>query len=343
LPGSLVRLRDYPFLVDLDDFALRELGFRVTFKLISSDPRIAELSLDTIRAAVAKKAPPNPTDSVEAVLSFYLALGISKLLGASVVEALARFLSENAYKSLQHVDDDELVGIAEKAGLPVKRGLARLRWSLDRGGRIRYKTLPFKVPVSAYLSSIIDTSNPKLSLVNQMLLGGYVYLDREKLVLLLKERFYRIIRKRAENIDPSDIPEELISKARYIYEKAMRERSGLSWIPEAVPPCVKSAVTSISRGTARDEQVYLAATFIGALSLTEEEVGSLLNLPLSDWRVKGLVALSREASKQGYTVYTCETLRRLGLCPEVDSCKASNPLREYLRRARRHGGLGGQS
>jgi len=334
LAGGLVRLRDYPFLVDLNDFSLRELGFRTTFRLMASDPRIVDLSLGIIRAAAAGKTPPNPADSVEAVLSFYLALGLSKLLGASAVEALAKLLSEIAYNGLQYMDDDDLIGIAERAGLPVRRGLVRLRWSLDRGGRVRYKIFPFKVPVSAYLSSIANASNPKLSLVNQMLLGGYVYLDGERLALLLKEKFYLIIKKRAEGIDPSDIPEELVSKARSIYEKAIRERSGLSWIPGAVPPCVMEAMESIIKGTARDEHVYLAATFIGALSLTEEEVGGLLNLPPDDWRVKGLVSLSREALRHGYTVYTCDALRKLGLCPGGEPCRASNPVGEYLRRAR---------
>ena len=336
-----MRLRDYPFLVDLNEFTLKELGFRPSLKLVSSDPRIVELALNTIKAAASGKAPPTPSDSVEAVLSFYLTLGLSKLIGASALEAVAKVIAEVAYNNLHHEDDDEIVAIAGKAGIPVMKEPIRLRWSLDRSGRVRYKILPFKVPVYAYLKAIAGTEDPKLSLVNQMLAGGYVYLNREILILLLKERFYKLIKERAEGIDASDLPEDLIAKARTTYERAIRERSGIKWVPEALPECVKEALRFIREGNARNEHVYLAATFIGALSLNEDEVRNLLGLDTDSWLIRGLVNLSREASRLGYTVYTCEALKRLGLCPDSSSCRASNPLGEYFRRARRARAMGG--
>lgn len=334
-----VGLREFPFLVDLDSFSVRELGFRASLSMISSDPRIRDYAVKIIGATVeGKPVEPPPSSTLEAVFSFYLALALARVIGGALIESLARYYASSAINVLQQADEDYIIEVARASGFHVERTEFNIAWALTRGSRIKYKSFNYRVNIKEYLESISSSSNNSVRLVNQMLLKGYVYLDKSRLLEVLKERFHALIKKRALSFEPedlSDIPDDLVEKAREEYEKALRKRSGITWDKEAVPPCIEDAAMKLREGNASIHHVYLLTTFIASLSLTGDEVAALLNLPRDHWVVRGLVNLSKEASRLGYTIYTCQGARKLGICPQGDSCRARSPLGEYLRRARR--------
>ncbi|MEB2836118.1 MAG: hypothetical protein GSR80_000135 [Desulfurococcales archaeon] len=335
-----MRLQDYPFLVPLDDFAARELGFRPTLSTIASDPAIREAALASLESCASGSGSARQSrDTVESVLSFYLALALSKAIGPSALEALVECYADSSYRRLHLEDEESLVAITRASGLELRSASLSLAWSISRKSRVKTRILRYAVPLPAYLKSTSGARDPRLKLVNQFLRDGLVYLDRERLLLLLRERFRKLILARAGEVDPADLPPELLEAARDSFEKGLRRRRGLRWDPGALPPCIKESFKAIARGDASDDAVYLTATFASALRLTASEMAEALGLEASDWRVRGLARLAAEASKLGFTVYTCQAARRRGLCPGSDECRASSPTREYFRRLKGKGAL----
>ena len=335
-----MRLQDYPFLVALDEFAARELGFRPPLSTIASDPAIREAALASLESCASGSSSARPPrDTVESVLSFYLALALSKAIGPSALEALVECYADSSYRRLQLEDEESIVAIARTSGLELRSASLSLAWSVTRKSGVKMRILRYAVPLPAYLRSVGGARDPKLKLVNQFLRGGLVYLDRERLLLLLRERFRKLILARAGEVDPADLPSELLEAARDAFERGLRRRRGLRWDPGALPPCVEESLKAIVRGDASDDAVYLAATFASALRLTASEIAEALGLEASDWRVRGLARLAAEASRLGFTVYTCQAARARGLCPGSDGCRAASPVREYLRRLKTGGAM----
>jgi DNA primase large subunit len=331
-----LRLRYYPFLASLDDFAIRNLGFRVTLRMLASDESIASTALSVIESSASgdyKIREPSSTE--EAVLSFYLALGAAKLLGASALESVASYYASLASRAMEYEDDKSLLAIARRLGVEIENASLSIPWSVGRDGSIRVKIYNYSVRLPSFLRFAATRTPPGLELQNQMLLGGNVYLDKRLLILLLREAVRDLIYARARELDPSEIADtEFALRAREAYERAMRRRRGVKWDPNALPPCVENSLNSIASGSASGDQLYLAATFIGALSLTAMEIADALKLQEDDVRVRGLVNLSKIAASKGFAPYTCEEAKRRGLCPLANDCRGPDPLREYFRRLR---------
>lgn len=329
-----MRLRYYPFLVDLGDFSASRLGFRVTLRHLASDPSIAELAIDEIYATVSGEEPRRrPSTTEEAVFTFYLALALAKAVGPSLVESLARRYASLASSALTYEDEDSIISIASSAGVRVARSQVSIPWSVGRDGRVRVRVIPYAIPLPDYLTSISDSGMPELELVNQMLSNGKVYVDKNRLVKILGTAFYKRIMERAAELDPEEIENpELVERAREAYERGLRRRRGIAWDRSALPPCIAESLSAIARGAASEGQLYLAATFIGAVGATASELSTTLGLPPDSSRVRGLLNLARLAAERGFTVYTCGEAAKKGLCPSRDSCRAPDPYREYLRR-----------
>ena len=335
-----MRLRRYPFLVSLNDFSERELGFRVTLRTLASDPLVSEAALSALEAAISgSQAERKPASTEEAVLSFYLALGLARALGPSVLEAVAKYYADSAAAALALEDEDSLISISKALGLDVLRSNTSIPWTVGRDGRVRMRVLPYAMPVPQYLANAAKSSNTALAFQNQFVLGGLVYLDRRLLSRLLREAFYILIRKRAEALDVDDLAgTRLLEEARIRLERALRARRGLRWDPKALPPCLREALLSIAEGSSVDEQVYLAAAFTGSLGLNEYDLRESLESepsPEVTVRLRGLVALGKIAVDEGYGVFTCEEARKRGICPAPDACRGPDPLREYFRRLKR--------
>ena len=333
-------LSRYPFLTTLDEYTASVLGVRLSFAAVARDESIASLALEWLKRASSRSGDwPRPANVDEAVLSFHLAVALASKLGRHVVDALATYVSETVKPHLKMEDEGSLASILRKLGVHVERRPVSIPWLVDSKGRVYKRNLGYAIPLSDYLRVFEDNEG---SLTNAFLRGGLVYADK----LILEDVTAAAVRARvrllAGKYSDEDVPEDLVSKGRLAFEEGLARRKWrlLPLVVRALPPCIRRIASKLSSNNSlTDEEAYLLVTFLGGL---EYEVAGLAEaLDLDDNVARGLALLARYARVKGYTVYTCEAARSLGLCPE--ECSNTNPLATYARNLKRAAAGGGDA
>jgi DNA primase large subunit len=324
-----LNLKKYPYLVDPWSYASSKLGFERAFEIIAGDEHVVKLALKRVNLALEGGLPDEISASTEEeVFSFWLSLLSLKV--ASSVYLLNRIVDAEVERAARFLEGEEdLISVARALGIRVEGKSISFPWVVVKG-KVTYRVLDIAVPVGDFLRYASSSRLEELRLVNNFVKGGYVFLERRRLVKLLVEASRRFILESLRVVEAPETPvfERLVEEVK---ELEVMEASGLR--EELLPECIKQI---ISRSLARklsDEEVYVLLSFLSSVGAPREYVSSLIaRMGLAD-EGKAVVIAESLAKIKGYTPFKCEELKAKGIC-DCDE----DLVKEYISRVRRHQG-----
>ena len=320
----MVDLKKYPHLVDPWSYASLKLGFDRAFEVIASDEHFIGLALRRIKLANEGLPDEISTSTEDEVFSFWLSLLSLKAAGS--VYLLNRVVDAEVNRISRFLEDEEdLVGVARALGVRVEVRSISFPWVVVKGKVIR-RVLDFAVPVRDFLRCAAGSKFEELRLVNNFVKGGYVFLDRRRLVKLLAEASRRaIVEKLKMEAPETPLFERLVEEV-----KALEVREATGFDEELLPECIKQI---IARSTARrlsDEEVYVLLTFLSSIGAPREYVSRILVETGLAGRDRAEVIAESLSKVRGYTPFKCEELKARGICDCTEDL-----VREYTSRVRR--------
>jgi len=190
-----------------------------------------------------------------------------------------------------------------------------------------------KLSVPDYLLRASKMYEQEWKLINRSVKDGYVYLDTDEAVRLIRNELSNLIYTRIKNMKVYEVPIIIKSKAdelrkkysgRYVYRNQFK-------ILE-YPPCIKHAMEIINKGENLPHSArFMLATYMLAIGKTEEEVIELFknspdyNEKITRYQVEHLAG--KKGSHIKYSVPSCDRLRSEDLCFAVKECEnLINPI-----------------
>ncbi|WP_460124605.1 hypothetical protein [Stetteria hydrogenophila] len=326
-------LNRYPFTVSLKSYSRAVAGVELGVESLARDEAIRRLALRRFRAGMeGSEYKPSPDATVDdEVFSFHLALALAAAVGPAALKRFAEAEASRARRAFSLEGEATLLELASKLGVKVEMGRQSLAWLVSPRGDVRRRILTYRVHVSDFLRVHAESERDD-ALSNSFLLGGWVYLDRQGLEELLYDAVKLRIERLAGELDYSELPGEVVARARAIFEEALDSRSRrlLDLKPEAFPPCVNAIVEKASREGLRsltDEEGYTLATFLAYTRVDPDAVKKLLGA--DDRDAIALVSLARYARSRGFRPLKCSAAREVGVCRW--ECRGPTPLAEYRR------------
>ncbi len=325
----------YPYLVDLPGYLSKVYGYQVTARDLLEDARVLEIARMRIREAVESGETPQPQGSAEEeVSSFYLAASIVAAADSlRLTEAFARAEARRALRFLEAEDRESLLSMAKALGLRASASDLRVPWVVRRG-KVLYKSLQFSVNLADYLRVTSGAQDPRWRLVNSMVKGGQVYLDDREFREFLSLAVSRRVRQLIASMPRDESLRALASDAlRLLEAKEARIPITPGLDVNLFPPCIRELASSPN--AKGDKGLYAYLSFLASIGAPIEAITSELarGLGAHQDRARALTeALLKEGLGSRYRPYTCEVMKREGLCP-VD-CGARTPIEAYRRLVR---------
>lgn len=190
-----------------------------------------------------------------------------------------------------------------------------------------------KLSIPDYLLRASKMYEQEWKLINRSVKDGYVYLDTDEAVRLIRNELSNLIYTRIKNMKVYEVPILIKSKAdelrkkysgRYVYRNQFK-------ILE-YPPCIKHAMEIINKGENLPHSArFMLATYMLAIGKTEEEVVEIFknspdyNEKITRYQVEHLAG--KKGSHIRYSVPSCDRLRSEDLCFAVRECEnLINPI-----------------
>ncbi|HJR49351.1 MAG TPA: hypothetical protein VJ799_14420 [Nitrososphaeraceae archaeon] len=184
----------------------------------------------------------------------------------------------------------------------------------------------FKVKVNDYLARASKFHEQEWKLINRSVHKGYVYLDADETVRLIRNELSALIYNRINEMNLSTMPESVKLKLLGVAPKFGRDyyTANIQTI-SGYPPCVKHAIDEMSKGENLSHSArILLATYMLSIGKNIDEIASLFHTaPDYDEKVTRY-QIEHLAGKKGsgtkYFVPSCEKVINENLCFATKEC-----------------------
>jgi DNA primase large subunit len=191
----------------------------------------------------------------------------------------------------------------------------------------------FKVKVNDYLERASKFHEQEWKLINRSVYKGYVYLDANETVRLIRNELNSLIYNRIKSMDISGIPQSLRKKLLELSPKFVQNytRGDYDKVSD-YPPCVKHAIDEMSRGENLPHSArVLLATYMLAIGKNIDDIVMLFqnapdfNEKITRYQIEHLAG--NRGSRTKYFVPSCEKIRNESLCFATQDCSGIvNPI-----------------
>jgi len=313
--------------------------------------------------------PPNYcSSSEECVLLYYAVLDVVKAISDKWLQnRVALVYSKYASHSLNQESSEKLLLLGRKLGLDVnlvhgEPNIPRLLVISGRSRKIRFVPCEFAISVTSYLRVVSKRliHDQTYSLINNIVSGGYVYLDRKTYQRLLEEAILNKILSAIEETTPSLSDEfvKIVTEVEKILTETRRDRyveyqyreyreplettaklelksRELPVIEELFPPCIEKIINTLrSGGNPGHIERFNLAAFLGSIGLSPESVLEYFkttadfNEKIARYQVEHILGI--RGGKKKYLPYSCEKMKLTGICPIQEQCEGGkNPITVY--------------
>jgi len=316
-PGFLAR---YPFVSQAREYVS---GLGLSFEEMLGHvvySSMLTMGVERVSACLEKGYSPDFKDEREArlvILSYPVARMMAASIGRSVFKRYAEGEAHAAAEALAREPREAVEHIMEELGIGFSDG------SMHFTEYVR-------------LAAPLGRKNPRWKLVNRVIDAGHVQVDDVEMADLLREA----IRARvAEPLDLAKIPKKIKQRAAELKPKvtdAIQVKSIEELDMDALPPCMKGLMDGLETGEAGHQGMFILATFLANLGLSEESIlGVYSRSPKFDHEKTAyqLKYVTGEAGGTEYTCPACPTIKSNGLCR--GECNVKHPLQFYRARERR--------
>jgi DNA primase large subunit len=184
----------------------------------------------------------------------------------------------------------------------------------------------FKVRVVDYLARASHFHEQEWKLINRLVHNGYVYLDADETVRLIRNELSVFIYDKVKAMNLPTLPQGIKSKADPLRLKLLSryERRGSVAVTE-YPPCIKHALEVMNKGDnlPHSARVMLATYMLAIGKPLDEIVLMFENAPdfnekITRYQVEHLAGM--KGSHVKYSVPSCDKLRNENLCFATAEC-----------------------
>ena len=193
------------------------------------------------------------------------------------------------------------------------------------------KTNLFKMKISDYLKRSNEFNEVEWKLINRAVNNGYVYLDGDETVRLIRSEIYKLMYNRIKEMNISQIPYQIIVNAKLITKKLSPTSKTSNQVRE-LPPCIKKALELLNNNENLPHSArFMLATYMLSIGKSVDEVILLFqnapdyNEKITRYQVEHLAGI--KGSQIKYSVPTCSKLANENLCYATNDCKGiTNPV-----------------
>jgi len=336
-------LAKYPFLKGTAE-RIRLLDLRID-TLASNEPEILKRAEERVASAITSliirdlndKNGANKNDADLEIASYPVALLlVSATKNSFIRKRYALAEAKQASHTLANEPKERLLRFAENFGW-------KLQLSPDNSKILGEFFLHF----SDYLRNTEHLRDTPWKLVNRILVGGNVYLNKDVVARLLEEEIKRSIEKRLESAEPLELPPELTEITEKLTKLATEIIGTLESeqpFPKVVsqsafPPCIEAMYDSASKGKHMSHIARFTLTsFLVTIGMPPDKVAEAFktssdyNARLTRYQVEHIAGSKGSGTR--YTPPSCSTLKTHGVCVNSDDLCLSvrHPLRYYLKK-----------
>ena len=189
----------------------------------------------------------------------------------------------------------------------------------------------FTMNISNYLHRATQFNETEWKLINRAVDNGFVYLDVDETVRLIRYEIYKLMYNKIKNMNITKIPEQIRFHATLIKNKlipAIKYTKNTS----DLPPCIKKALELLNKNENLPHSArFMLATYMLSLGKSIDEVVSLFqnapdfNEKITRYQVEHLAG--KKGSQTKYSVPACSKLVNENLCYATIDCKGiTNPI-----------------
>ena len=320
-------LAKYPFLTEAGEY-LRESGFGWE-ELERPDMKyIIDRAAERVQIEVDGKIYDKLERYEIEILTFLLSLVIVKSIG--IDQVLRKFGLAEARRAEKFLTEDLRKQNENKKGslfTKIFEDLFKLRILISEDQHL------FKVRVIDYLARASHFNEQEWKLINRLVHNGYVYLDADETVRLIRNELAVLIYDKVKLMTLPTLPQGIKSTADPLRLKLLSryERRASAAVTDH-PPCIKHALEVMNRGDnlPHSARVMLATYMLAIGKPVDEIVLMFENAPdfnekITRYQVEHLAGMKGSHTK--YSVPSCNKLRSENLCFATAECDTLiNPI-----------------
>lgn len=322
-------LAKYSFLNEASDY-IRETHFDFEEFNRPEMKHVIDRAAERIETEITKGLVYEELDKYEIeILTFLVTLIIAKSIGSeSILKKYSLFEAMRAEKYLTEDLRKERNNERKRLLLfKIFEDLFKINVDLDS----KDNNL-FKVRVTDYLTRAPNFHEEEWKLINRLVYNGYVYLDADETVRLIRSELTSLIYSRVKTMTLSNLPESIKTKVEDLRTKFQPHYEYRRYQPTHYPPCIKKALEIMNRGENLPHSARLMlATYMLAIGKSVDDIVILFhNAPdynenITKYQVEHLAG--NRGSHTKYSVPSCEKLRNENLCFATEECNGiTNPI-----------------
>lgn len=189
----------------------------------------------------------------------------------------------------------------------------------------------FQIKISDYLKRSSGFNEVEWKLINRAVDDGYVYLDGDETVRLIRSEIYKLMYNRIKEMSISQIPYQITVNAKLVANK-LAPSTKTSNDTSELPPCIKKALELLNNNENLPHSArFMLATYMLYIGKSVDDVVLLFqnapdyNEKITRYQVEHLAG--KKGSQTKYSVPTCSKLANENLCYATNDCKGiTNPV-----------------
>jgi DNA primase large subunit len=320
-------LAKYPFLNEAGEY-LRESSFGWEELDRPDMKHIIDRAAERIEIEVNGKVYDNLERYEIEIFTFLISLVIVKSIG--IDQVLRKFALAEARRAEKFLTEDlRKQSEIKRRSIFTKifEDLFKLKIVISEDQRL------FKVRVVDYLARASHFHEQEWKLINRLVNNGYVYLDADETVRLIRNELAVLIYDKVKSMTLPTLPQSIKSAADPLRVKLVsRYERRAAAVVRDYPPCIKHALQVMNRGDnlPHSARVMLATYMLAIGKPVDEIVLMFENAPdfnekITRYQVEHLAGMKGSHTK--YSVPSCQKLRNENLCFAIAECDGLlNPI-----------------
>src|ERR671921_958021 len=260
-------LAKYPFLNEAGEY-LRESGFGWE-ELDRPDMKyIIDRATERVEIEVDGKIYDKLERYEIEILTFVISLVIVKSIG--IDQVLRKFALAEARRAEKFLIEDLRKQTENKKGslfTKIFEDLFKLRILISEDQRL------FKVRVIDYLARASHFHEQEWKLINRLVHNGYVYLDADETVRLIRNELAVLIYDKVKSMTLPTLPDSIKAKVDDLRIKLQPRYEYRRYQPTDYPPCIKNSLEVMNRGENLPHSARLMlATYMLAIGKSVDDI-----------------------------------------------------------------------
>jgi DNA primase large subunit len=189
----------------------------------------------------------------------------------------------------------------------------------------------FQMKISDYLKRANEFNEIEWKLINRAVNNGYVYLDGDETVRLIRSEISKLMYNKIREISLNQTPNQITITAKSIIKKITPQFKTSNKTID-LPPCIKHALELLNKNENLPHSArFMLATYMLYKGKSIDEVVLLFqnapdyNEKITRYQVEHLAG--KKGSQTKYSVPTCSKLANENLCYATSDCKGiTNPV-----------------